>query len=80
MRRSLGQRRPTCFPTAPEYWVDFPYHNYGTLHHVGKAGLYLDEFLDVLENWAASRDFGDHIFIEDITSDDNAHYHVSLGS
>lgn len=69
MCRSLGKRKPACFPTAPEYWVEFsfcPY--YGTMHHVGKAGLFLDEFLDVLENWAASRNFDDHIFIEDIES------------
>jgi hypothetical protein len=79
MRNALGNLRPTCFPTAPEYWVRF-YGDYGVLHHVGEVGLFLDEFLDVLENWAASRNFGDHVFIEDIESDDNAHYTVSLGS
>jgi hypothetical protein len=82
MRRALGKRRPACFPTAPEYWVEFGSlgTNWPMLHHVGKTGLFLDEFLDVLENWAASRNFGDHVYIEDIKSDDSIHYRISLGS
>jgi len=80
MRRSLGERRPTCFPTAPEFYVRFWDENYDVMHHIGNHGLFLDEFLDVLDNWAASRNFGDHIYIEDINSDDNVHYTVSLGS
>jgi hypothetical protein len=80
LRQSLGQRRPICFPTAPEFWVEFAYMNFGTIHHVGKTGLFLDEFLDVLDYWAASRNFGDHVFVEDITSDDSVHYVVHLGS
>ena len=74
---STGCWMPYCFPTQPDITVTI-WDRIVSFHHDG--GFTLHEFLQTLDHWAATQEFGDHVLVEHIESKDRVNYTVDLES
>jgi hypothetical protein len=64
---------PIGFPTQPDITVSID-GKIATFHQDG--GFNLHEFLQTLDHWAATQEFGDRVFVEHIGSEDRVNYTV----